>query len=69
MIVSDRVNQIIVEDKYNVCLHNVDQDGQFPRNFNIYKTCELSVENEGILLVGFMELGEIKRYSINRNCK
>lgn len=58
-----------MEDKYNVCLHNVDQDGQFPRNFNIYKTCELSVENEGILLVGFMELGEIKRYSINRNCK
>lgn len=61
-----------MEDKYNVYLHNVDQDGQFPRNFNIYKidkTCELSVENEGILLVGFMELEEIKRYSINRNCK
>lgn len=61
-----------MEDKYNVYLHNVDQDGQFLRNFNIYKigkTCELSVENEGILLVGFMESGEIKRYSINRNCK
>lgn len=49
-----------MEDKYNVYLHNVDQDGQFLRNFNIYKidkTCELSVENEGILLVGFMESG------------
>lgn len=61
-----------MEDIYNVYLHNVDQDGQFLRNFNIYKidkTCELSVENEGILLVGFMESGELKRYSINRNCK
>ncbi|XP_062610735.1 E3 ubiquitin-protein ligase TRIM45-like [Saccostrea cucullata] len=62
-VVTDSMNQIIVADYNNDCLHILDENGQFLRCVN---SCELnspyglSVDTEGRIWVGLCYSGEIK---------
>ncbi|XP_062618801.1 uncharacterized protein LOC134280414 [Saccostrea cucullata] len=62
-LVTDSMDQIIVADYYNDCLHILDQNGQFLRcvdNCGLDKPSGLSVDSEGRLWVGFGDSGDIK---------
>ncbi|XP_078330152.1 uncharacterized protein LOC111116857 [Crassostrea virginica] len=62
-IVTDVLNQIIVTDINNDCLHILDQNGQFLRcvdDCGLEKPLGLSLDSEGRLWVGSFESGKIK---------
>lgn len=62
-IVTDSLNQIIVTDYSNDCLHMLDQTGQFMRVFNnhgLVAPCGLSIDSAGRLWVGLLHTGKIK---------
>nr|XP_022311986.1 tripartite motif-containing protein 3-like isoform X2 [Crassostrea virginica]XP_022311987.1 tripartite motif-containing protein 3-like isoform X2 [Crassostrea virginica]XP_022311988.1 tripartite motif-containing protein 3-like isoform X2 [Crassostrea virginica] len=62
-IVTDALNQIIVADYNNNCLHILDQNGQFLRcvdDCGLEHPFGLSVDSKGRLWVGFVDTGEIK---------
>eukprot|EP00105_Crassostrea_gigas_P007410 XP_011421640.1 PREDICTED: uncharacterized protein LOC105324280 [Crassostrea gigas] len=62
-IVTDSLNQIIVTDYSNDCLHMLDQTGQFMRVFNnhgLVAPCGLSIDSAGRLWVGLLHTGNIK---------
>ncbi|XP_078330862.1 uncharacterized protein LOC144624771 [Crassostrea virginica] len=62
-IVTDVLNQIIVTDINNDCLHILDQNGQFLRcvdDCGLEKPLGLSLDSEGRLWVGSDKSGEIK---------
>ena len=55
-IVTDAINQIILSDFNNDCLHIITQTG----HLMTYEPCGLSVDNKGRLLVGLYESRKIK---------
>jgi hypothetical protein len=62
-IVTDSLNQIIVADYNNACLHILDHRGQFLRcvdNCGLDKPNGLSEDSEGRLWVGLRDSGEVK---------
>ena len=71
-IVTDVLNQIIVADYNNNCLHILDQNGQFLRcvdDCGLEKPYPLSVDSEGRLWVGLCGTGEIKVIEYLQNKK
>ncbi|XP_062600631.1 uncharacterized protein LOC134262272 [Saccostrea cucullata] len=62
-IVTDFMGHIIVADKFNNCLHILDQNGKFLRcvvNYGLKCPSGLSVDSEGRLWVGLYDSGEVK---------
>lgn len=62
-IVTDSLSQIIVANNGNLCLHIVDQDGQFIKcvdNCELDNVHALSVDGEGRLWAGLFKSGIIK---------
>lgn len=62
-IVTDSLNQIIIADYSNSCLHIIDQDGQFLKcvdNCGLDYVHALSVDDEGRLWAGLFKAGIIK---------
>nr|XP_022312012.1 tripartite motif-containing protein 2-like [Crassostrea virginica] len=69
-IVTDALNQIIVADYNNNCLHILDQNGQFLRcvdDCGLGSPHGLSADSEGRLWVGSLNSGEIKVIQYLRN--
>lgn len=62
-IVTDSLNQIIIADYSNSCLHIIDQDGKFLKcvdNCGLDNVHALSVDDEGRLWAGLFKSGIIK---------
>lgn len=62
-IVTDSLNQIIIADYSNSCLHIINQDGQFLKcvdNCGLDNVHTLSVDDEGRLWAGLFKSGIIK---------
>ncbi|XP_048750839.2 uncharacterized protein LOC125662608 [Ostrea edulis] len=62
-VVTDSMNQIILADYNNDCLHILDQNGQFLRcvdNCGLGEPHGLSVDSEGRLWVGLLDSGKVK---------
>lgn len=62
-IVTDSLGQIIVADYNNVCLHILEQNGQFLKFLDkcgFHSLCGLSIDNMERLWVGFIDDGNVK---------